>query len=272
MLKRFFLNEKNILLAIVLNGLVIFLLSFPQLQHWNPSIHHFLDSIDHLFVILFLFEAIIKLATFKPKKYFSDGWNWFDFIIVVVSLPSLLYFFGLAYPETSFLKVLRLLRLIRLARFIKFIPRMDMIMQGLKRAMKASVFVFIALLFLNFMLALFTSHFYGWLVPEYFGDPLISSYYIFQMFTVEGWNEIPNIVAEAAANHGEISNPALFAGAARFYFIIVVLSGGIFGMSLANAVFVDEMTMDNNQELETKIDSLQEQIAELKELIQNKKN
>ena len=270
MLKRFFLNEKNILLAIILNGLVIFALSFPQLLKWNLSVYHLLDAVDHFFVILFLFEAIVKLATFKPKIYFQSKWNWFDFIIVLVSLPSLLFFFGLAYPETSFLKVLRLLRLIRLARFIKFVPRIDMILRGLKRALKASVFVFIALLFLNFMLALFTSHFYGWLVPEYFGDPLISSYYIFQMFTVEGWNEIPNIVAEAAANHNEVINPGLFAGAARLYFIIVVLSGGIFGMSLANAVFVDEMTMDNNLELEGKIDALQEQISELKELIKNK--
>lgn len=270
MFKRFFLNEKNILLAIILNGLVIFLLSFPQLQEWNTTVYNVLDSIDHIFVLLFFIEAIVKLITLKPKAYFKDGWNQFDFLIVLVSLPSLLYFFALAYPHTSFLKILRLLRLIRLARFIKFVPRMDMIIQGLKRALKASVFVFIALLFLNFMLALFTSHFYGWLVPDYFGDPLISSYYIFQMFTVEGWNEIPNVVALEAANSEEISNPALFAGIARFYFILVVLSGGIFGMSLANAVFVDEMTMDNNQALEAKVDKLQEQIEELKELIKNK--
>ena len=38
-------------------------------------------------------------------------------------------------------------------------------------------------------------------------------------------------------------------------------------MSLANAVFVDEMTMDNNDELEKKIDQLQVQIGELKEML-----
>jgi len=45
------------------------------------------------------------------------------------------------------------------------------------------------------------------------------------------------------------------------------LMGGIFGMSLANAVFVDEMTMDNNLELEQKIDRLQEQIQALTEML-----
>ena len=38
-------------------------------------------------------------------------------------------------------------------------------------------------------------------------------------------------------------------------------------MSLANAVFVDEMTMDNNDALEAKIDNLHEEIRELKRLL-----
>ena len=59
-------------------------------------------------------------------------------------------------------------------------------------------------------------------------------------------------------------------GLARFYFGMIVLLGGVFGMSLANAVFVDEMTMDNTDVLEAKVDELQAQIAELKELIQQR--
>ena len=38
-------------------------------------------------------------------------------------------------------------------------------------------------------------------------------------------------------------------------------------MSLANAVFVDEMTSDNNADLEVKIDNLEAQIQELKALL-----
>ena len=150
---------------------------------------------------------------------------------------------------------------------------MDSIVKGLARALRASVFVFIALVFLNLILALFTCHFYGNLVPDLFGDPLISSYYIFQMFTIEGWNEIPTIIAEAAQEKG-MANYSIIAGATRFYFIMIVLTGGIFGMSMANAIFVDEMTSDNTQLVEEKMDMLQKQVAELKELIksQNRKD
>jgi voltage-gated sodium channel len=41
------------------------------------------------------------------------------------------------------------------------------------------------------------------------------------------------------------------------YFIFVVLSGGILGLSLVNSIFVDAMVSDNNDELEKKIERLE---------------
>ncbi len=271
MIQQFFLSEKKILWAIVVNAFVIFLLYFPQLEQGNHQAFLVLDFIDHLFVLFFIIEALVKIRAYKPKAYFKDGWNVFDFTIAVASIPSLLHFVGIALlPSTSLVKILRLLRLIRIIRFIKFVPNIEMLINGLKRALRASVFVFLALILFNFILALFTCHFFGTLVPEYFGDPLVSSYHIFQMFTVEGWNEIPKVIAEAAQAEGH-ANADMIITFARFYSVIIVLFGGILGMSLANAVFVDEMTLDNNQELEVKIDRLQEQVAELHELLSQKK-
>lgn len=276
MFKKFFLTEKNILWAIAINAVIIFLLYFPQIKANSPDFYHLLEYLDVFLVVIFLIEAIVKLKEYGFKGYFSEGWNRFDFFIVIVSLPALLILFpSIVLPtSTSFLKILRLGRMIRLFRLMTFIPRMNVIMEGLGRAMKASVFVMIALIFFNFIIALFTCHFYGHRVPELFGDPLITMYYIFQMFTVEGWNEIPATVAEAFTADG--SEPAMFsaavmAGMTRFYFIIVVTLGGIFGMSLANAVFVDEMTSDNNNAVEDKLDALQQQLDEMKQLLKQQK-
>ena len=256
MLKRIFLSEWKMLAAILLNSIVIFLLYFPQIEKNYETLYSVLENIDHFFVLIFLIEAIVKLRHFGIKGYFKDRWNVFDFFIVIVSLPSLMTFIPFFVNHNfSFVKILRLFRMIRLLKIVQFIPRMKSILDGLGRALKASVFVIIALVVLNFLIALFTCHFYGEMVPEYFGDPLISSYYIFQMFTIEGWNEIPLAVAKATKAEG-FENAAIIAGATRFYFILVVLFGGIFGMSLANAIFVDEMTMDNNKVLEDKIDKL----------------
>ena len=294
-LKELFLVEKNVLIAILINAIVICLLYFPEYED-----NSYLTFIDHIFIVFFLIEAIVKIYTFKPSAYFASNWNRFDFFIVVVSLPSLLVNI-MPLPDTSLFLILRLFRLARLVRFIHFVPNLTKIILGLGRAIKASVFVLLALLFFNFLLSIFTCHFYAKVAPEYFGNPLISSYSIFQMFTVEGWNEIPATIAkkmmikndekvfeEAGIEPGseliieelplsvqeELKRTrrraGLMIGLTRFYFVLVVLVGGIFGMSLANAVFVDEMTMDNNDLLEQKIDSLQGEIAEIKELLKRK--
>jgi len=127
---------------------------------------------------------------------------------------------------------------------------MKHILVGLGRAFKASVFVLLALAFLNLLLSIISCQLFGEDVPKLFETPITSSYTIFQMFTVEGWN----------ANIAGI----------RMYFVIIVLFGGVFGMSLANAIFVDEMTIDNNAVLEEKIDVLQEKIDQLQRTLAEK--
>ncbi len=260
MLKRFFLSEKAMLTAIVINAIIIFFMSFPQWAHVN-----WLVKIDFFFILFFMVEAIVKIAVYKGD-YFKSKWNLFDFTIVLVSLPSILSLF-MPIPDLSVVLLLRLLRLLRLIRFLVFIPHLKQLLEGLGRAFKASVFVLLALVGLNFLIAIFTTHLYGTLDPENFGDPLISSYTVFQLFTIEGWNEIPTTVLEKA-------NPPLSyfkAGLTRFYFAMVVMLGGIFGLSIANAVFVDEMMIDNNRDLEEKVDVLQAKIDQLQELIVQQK-
>ncbi|MCO6475488.1 MAG: ion transporter [Phaeodactylibacter sp.] len=267
MFEKLFFSERNIMVAILLNAIILFTLYFPAYRD-NPT----LEAIDHIFLLFFLMEAIVKVYVLGVKSYFRNPWNRFDFIIVMASLPSVLVTF-VDIPDTSLLIILRLFRLIRLIRFFRFVPHLNKIIDGLSRALQASLFVLLALIFLNILLAIFTCHFYANIAPEYFGDPLISSYSIFQMFTVEGWNEIPAVIAQRVQENGagsSLISSTFIIGITRFYFVFVVLIGGIFGMSLANAIFVDEMTMDNNQTLENKIDRLQEEIAELKQLLKKR--
>jgi len=241
------------LTAIIINAVVIFALYFPECKgNW------WLLAIDHAFILFFLVEVIVKLIVLKPKTYFAAGWNRFDFIIVLGSLPVFLEELFPVPEATGLLILLRLFRLVRLVRFLRFIPNIEQVMAGLGRALKASVFVLAALVFLNFILAIVTCHFYADAAPEYFGNPLVSIYSIFQMFTLEGWNDIPAAVVRN-------SDSPLTIGLTRFYFAFVVVLGGIFGMSLANAVFIDEMMMDNNKVLEDKVDTLVEEIRALRE-------
>ncbi len=262
MLRKIFLSNRVTYAAIVLNAVVIFLLAFPHIEGQKGA---WLLWLDTFFVFFFILEAIVKIQYFKTQNYFSSAWNTFDFIIVLLSIPSLLMTFLPGLPDLSAILVLRLMRLFRLFRFFAFVPHLQQLIEGLGRAFRASIFVLIAMALYNFILAVFSCHFFGEYDKEHFGDPIISLFTIFQIFTLEGWNDIPNGIA--------LNSSESIAGWCRIYFVFVVLTGGIFGLSITNAIFVDEMTIDNTVVLEDKIDKLQDQIDHLQGLIEeNSKN
>lgn len=51
----------------------------------------------------------------------------------------------------------------------------------------------------------------------------------------------------------------------KLYFILILLTGGIFGLSLVNSIFVDAMVSDNNEDLEKKVDELSKEISRLRQ-------
>ncbi len=213
-------------------------------------------GIDYLCVLYFVIEAVLKIRSLGFKAYWSRGLNRFDFLVTLFSAPTLLTPF-LGIPRLSGILVLRLSRLLRLFRALRFIPNREHLAKGVSRALRTSAGVIFALIVVNLILALGATFLFGELAPEHFGNPARSIYSLFRVFTVEGWYEIPDLLAER-------TDSDFWAVAARVYFVLAVLIGGILGLSLANAVFVDEMTMDNNQELENRLSLLTEEVRALR--------
>jgi voltage-gated sodium channel len=252
MLKKLFLNDKVIIVIIALNALVIFLEGFEQTE----IVSSWLDLFDNLFTLVFLLELIVKLNHYRPNKYFSDAWNLFDFSLVVLALPALMaWVFGFNFIQLDFLLVFRILRVFKFFRFIRFVPKIDHILNGVIRASKASVVIIMAFFIFNFIVSLISCFLFRDYSQEYFADPIISFYSIFKIFTVEGWYEIPDSIAE--------NSSSAFAFFTRVYFIIILLFGGIFGLSLVNSIFVDSMISDNNDEIESQIENIDKKIDAL---------
>ena len=149
--------------------------------------------VDYACIGYFVLEAVAKIRVDGFRAYWNNGWNRFDFIVVLLSLPALL---GPLFPlrHMSTFVVLRIGRVFRLFRLLRFIPHADHLYAGIKRALKASVGVLIALLLINLVLALGATQLFGRSAPQYFGNPALSMYSMFRVFTVEGWHEIPDLL------------------------------------------------------------------------------
>jgi len=249
---RFFVEDRYISVVITVNAVVLFLLSFKSLEG-----NLWLDIIDVVCLMYFVLEATFKIRLMGWKVYMSSAWNRFEFIIVLASVPSMLLVFNASVYDLSFIFIFRIVRILRFFKFIRFIPNLGELMAGVSRAFKASVFVLLAFFVYSFLVALISCRMYQDVAPDLFGDPLNSYYNTFKVFTIEGWFEVPEEVIEI----GQLNDTASFL--TKLYFILIVLTGGLFGLSIVNAIFVEEMVRDNNDDLIRQVEEIQAKLDQL---------
>ena len=73
-----------------------------------------------VFISIFTMEAILKLTGFGVKYYFLETWNRFDFVIVLLSLMSLLKdLFSFKITALRIIRVARLLRMVKASKGLK---------------------------------------------------------------------------------------------------------------------------------------------------------
>merc|ERR1719210_1153797 len=77
-----------------------------------------------------------------PIVFFSSAWNWFDLIIVVISIVALFF------PQLPGVTVLRLFRAFRVFRLFKRIPSLKKIIEGVLSAIPGVTQAFAIMLIL----------------------------------------------------------------------------------------------------------------------------
>ena len=237
---RLFLNDRFILSVILINSCII----YAQVAGVCNIV---LDSLDLLCLLIFIAEMIVKHIEYGVRGYWKDGWNRLDGLLVILSLPTLVeLFIPLDMMNLSFLMILRMLRIVRFFRVLHFFPNFSKVVKGFKDAMHDSYAILLSFFVIIVIFGLIN---------------LRSIYAVFQMCTLEGWYEIPNTVA---AYYG---GATVAAELVRIYFCILLILGGIIGMSFLNSIFVDAMVADNNDDVKAKLDEMQKTLDELNEKI-----
>lgn len=269
-LKKLFLNEKFILALIIFNALLIFIQAYPEIWYEDE-----LFFIDNCISILFLLEVIFKSSHLGFKEYIKSFWNKCDVILVLLSLPAILIDIlpdNTSLGALSTLLILRVFRVFKFFRLMKFFPKVEEIFLSASQAMKSSSVVLAGFFVFVFMASTICCFVFRDLAPVGFGDPLKSFYSIFQVFTVEGWGDIPKAIIREAAEGGYImSEIQVFF--LRFVFMCFLLIGGIFGLSIVNSLFAEAMVNNSsNEELEDDIKILEKDVNTLKDKINTLEN
>jgi len=173
-----FLEGQNtqvfITVLIVLNGITLGLETVPSVaQAYGNWLHVF----DQTVLVIFVLEILGKLF-YRDWRFFLDGWNVFDFIIVGIALV----------PATGGFAVLRSLRILRALRLLSVVPSMRRVVQALLTAIPGIGSVSLLILLIFYIGAVISTKVFGSAFSEWFGTIGASMYTLFQIMTLESWS------------------------------------------------------------------------------------
>ena len=138
--------------------------------------------LDKIALAVFVGEIMLKLYAWR-WTFFKGGWNWFDFVIVAISLA----------PAAGNLSVLRALRILLALRLLSVVPQMRTVIQGLMRAIPGMTSVVLVLVLVFYVAAVLATKMFGTepadpAFTEWFGSIGASMYTLFQIMTLESWS------------------------------------------------------------------------------------
>ena len=103
-----------ILLCIIVNSICLAVTWYGE----PGELVEVMEIVNLAFTGIYLLEMIIKLIAYK-KTYFMDGWNVFDFLIVIFALVGIFTYYVFAIQVGALSTVVRAFRILRVLKLIR---------------------------------------------------------------------------------------------------------------------------------------------------------
>jgi voltage-gated sodium channel len=219
--------EPWMIALILFNGVLIGLETSHEIMQ---TYGRWLELGNDLILGVFVIEAALKITAVAPnfRRYFGDGWNVFDFSVIVLSL----------LPATGqFALVARLIRVLRVLRLVSAMPQLRLIVATLVRSIPSMGHVLMLLGIVFYIYAITGFHLFHNYDAEHWGTLGAALLTLFQIVTLEGWVDVMEQALE--------SRPWSWV-----YFVSFVLIGTFVVLNLFIAVVVNNLEASKAAELE----------------------
>jgi voltage-gated sodium channel len=182
-----------------------------------------LRALDAAVLGIFIIEVILKLAANSPQpwRYFKNGWNVFDFTIVVLCLLPM---------DSQFAVVLRLGRTLRLLRLVSVLPKLQLLVGALFKSFGSMGYVGLLLGLVFYIYAITGVQLFGGHDKEHFGNLAKAFLTLFQTITLDDWKFLFASAAKSA--------PV----AAAVYFVSFILLGTMIMLNLFIGIIMNSMS------------------------------
>ncbi len=174
--------QQFILALIVISGILVGFETYPAFDE-STAIGQGINRIQQAILGVFVVEIILKVIACgsRPWNYFRQGWNLFDFAIVAVCFLPL---------NTQFATVFRLARLLRTLRMVTVLPRLQLLVGALLKSIPSLGYIGLLLGLHFYVYACAGTFLFAKNDPVRFGNLHTTGLTLFQVLTLEGWNDI----------------------------------------------------------------------------------
>lgn len=161
--------------VILINAVILGMETFAPLAAEH---HGLFSTLNHVILGIYVVELLIRITAcgWNPREFVKDGWNIFDFLVVVASLLPWL-------RENAML--IRLIRLLRIVRIVRFLPDLRVIVAAVGRSVPG-----VASLAAGTVLLIYIYGMIGWVLfsghdPDNYGNIGVAMLTMFLMLTLE---------------------------------------------------------------------------------------
>jgi voltage-gated sodium channel len=156
------------------------------------------------------------------------------------------------------------LRVFKFLRIIEYIPQGKEISKQMFKAFRSISFIIFAFVIYSTIISLISVSLFKSSAPTYFQNAFDAFFTIFKIFSGDGFSDV---VGEIEQN-----SPGGFVYFTKIYFVIIVFTGGILGLSLINSIFMDQMLQADGKKEDLEKANVKKLFKEIDELkIQNER-
>lgn len=220
-------HQNNVQIGIA--GLIFLNFFFAAIQKWilpeaGSTADQVFEVFEWIFTIMFAVELVLNMYGNWWLPFFADAWNWFDLIVVSISIVSLVF------PGIPGVSVLRLFRALRVFRLFKRIKSLKMIIEGVLAALPGVSNAMVVFAILMGIWSIMGVEFFGDIKEEEFGNFPRAMFTMWQVMTMDSW---ASSIARSIMYEHEMPLAAMF-------FVSYIFVAGMIMVNVVVAILLEK--------------------------------
>ena len=206
-----------------------------------------LTKMNTFFTYFFALELFLRLLSLGIREFLRDQMNFFDTIVVVLSLIELSILSGSTSAFSAFraIRVFRIFRVLRVVRLLRYLKSISKIIQAIGKSISHFLYLFSLLILFLIIFSLLGMKIFGGQFNFDEGTPRANfdSFHwafvtTFQVLSTENWNDILTSVLRSS-----VGIPG------SLFLIVWVILGNFIFLNLFLAILIESFSQDQEDEV-----------------------